>query len=517
MPKHLDEAGRVLSKKNEALFRAAVASIEEILGALPEAADPTAGAAPTKPGAASAKPDPAAAKAKMVAAAKAMKAAESLQDVAEAMLRQSDSVDGYRQLLRKAIGETMADPMYPEREPYVWLRDIFDEACVYEKDGTLYQRSYTIDKTGDTPRAIVGDAVEVELCYVPVQRQASAVEAATHLDDETEFTESSEIALVEKAVRSDGTATIKLIDPGWGSSGYYPANVLERDGPKVFPAGTKMFANHPTPAEEAQRPERTIEDLVAVLTTGAKWEAAGQDGPGLYAEARVMKGWQADINDLATDIGVSIRALGKARPGEAEGRKGPIIEALVAAKSVDFVTDAGRGGKVLSLREAAAQRHQSTAPAKEEEPMPLSETEGKALQASVATLTESVTTLQTENARLREAQILTEARSFVVANMPKTVPALTQARLIESLSQNPPIKDGALDKAAYATQITEAVKAEVDYLAKVTGSGQVRDMGLAEAVTEPKPEEVQASLTESFKTLGLGDTGAEIAAKGRAQ
>ena len=52
------------------------------------------------------------------------------------------------------------------------------------------------------------------------------------------------VPLVEKAIRRDGTIALKLIKAGWGSSGYYPASVLERDGPAVFPAKTQMFWDH---------------------------------------------------------------------------------------------------------------------------------------------------------------------------------------------------------------------------------------------------------------------------------
>jgi hypothetical protein len=57
------------------------------------------------------------------------------------------------------------------------------------------------------------------------------------------------VPLLEQAVRRDGTIPLKLIQPGWGSSGYYSAEVLERDGPKVFPLGTQMFWNHATQSE----------------------------------------------------------------------------------------------------------------------------------------------------------------------------------------------------------------------------------------------------------------------------
>ena len=66
---------------------------------------------------------------------------------------------------------------------------------------------------------------------------------------------------------------------GRGTSGYYPAEVLERDGPKVFPAGTKNFWNHQTDAEEAARPEGDLRDLASVLTEDAHFENNGPTGP----------------------------------------------------------------------------------------------------------------------------------------------------------------------------------------------------------------------------------------------
>ena len=67
------------------------------------------------------------------------------------------------------------------------------------------------------------------------------------------------IDLGEAAVRSDGTAAIKLITPGWGSSGYYSPAVLEAAGTdRVFPRGTQMFLDHPGSTERPDRPERSV-------------------------------------------------------------------------------------------------------------------------------------------------------------------------------------------------------------------------------------------------------------------
>src|SRR5690554_7670050 len=61
-----------------------------------------------------------------------------------------------------------------------------------------------------------------------------------------------------KATESKGIWRIKLIEGDvHGSSGYYPASVLERDGATAFPAGTHIYLDHPTWEEDWQRPERS--------------------------------------------------------------------------------------------------------------------------------------------------------------------------------------------------------------------------------------------------------------------
>jgi hypothetical protein len=50
---------------------------------------------------------------------------------------------------------------------------------------------------------------------------------------------------------------------------------------------------------------------------------------------------------------MSIRAKGKARKGMIDGVEMPIIESIDKALSVDYVTLAGRGGKVIDMVESA--------------------------------------------------------------------------------------------------------------------------------------------------------------------
>ena len=64
--------------------------------------------------------------------------------------------------------------------------------------------------------------------------------------------------LLEATTAADGTTRrkIQIITPGWGSSGYYSAEVLqEAAANKVIPAGTHMYLNHASESERTDRPE----------------------------------------------------------------------------------------------------------------------------------------------------------------------------------------------------------------------------------------------------------------------
>jgi hypothetical protein len=133
----------------------------------------------------------------------------------------------------------------------------------------------------------------------------------------------------------------------WGASGYYSRKVLERDA-AVFGPGTLMYFDHPTPAEEADRPERSVRDLAAKIVSTPKYE-----GDGLYADIEVFAHAAPIVEALADSIGLSIRAAGTAEYGEAAGRSGMIVTSLTEGYSVDFVTQAGAGGRLVALLESA--------------------------------------------------------------------------------------------------------------------------------------------------------------------
>lgn len=392
------------------------------------------------------------------------------------------SHDQIRDLLHTALVDTGADD--------AWIRDVYDAWLVYsDHTGSKhFKRTYMIDN--ETGAVTLGDAVEVigQMTWTPV--------------DEAAIIEAECIPLVEKAVREDGTIPVKIIQPGWGTSGYYPPDVLERDGPKTFTKGLHMYWNHPTESEARERPERNLSDLAATLATDAVYRADGPAGPGLYADAQVFGPYREAIDELASHIGVSICAVGRAKTGEAEGRKGPVIEEITAARSVDFVTVPGAGGQVLELFEAAGRK-----PTPRKESDTVTEQEAQELRNTNAAL-------QAEVTRLKEAIVLREAKSYVDEVLAGIeMPAMTRTRLAQGLAAKPALKeDGTLDRNAYKAQIEEAANAELKYLAEAAGgSGRITGMGPSQTAGD----DGQAALVEAFKRAGLSDEQAAFAAAGR--
>ncbi len=339
------------------------------------------------------------------------------------------------------------------------------------------------------------------------------VASLVHKIEEGDLLEGEIVPLVEKAMRPDGTIPVKIIQPGWGSSGYYSPEVLRRDGPAVFPSGTQMFWNHPTAREESDRPEGDLRDLAGEFVSDPRYldEGEAPAGPGLYADAKVLPPFSESIDELAPSIGLSIRGYGLSKPGEAEGRKGPIVTKLTAGRSVDFVTQAGAGGRILELFENARDR------ARLERPKEGNMADEKELQEA----TEALRAEREKTARLMEQAVLRQARDVateVLAEV-KSLPDITRTRLIESVSTNPPVTDsGELDTKAYTERIAQAIKAEADYLAKITGSGKVTGMGGTDgdpAAESGKPEEIQDRMEKGFAAIGLDESTAKLAAAGR--
>ena len=318
--------------------------------------------------------------------------------------------------------------------------------------------------------------------------------------------------LIEKA--NNGRVLVRIIAPGWGASGYYSAEVLRRDGPKVFQAGTQMYLNHPTAMEEKERPERDVRDLAGKLVSDAQWI-----DDGLYAEAEYYGNHRELIGSIREDLDVSIRAWGKHSDGEAEGRKGRIVDELISVESIDFVTRAGARGKIVRLMESAQPEKVKRGKVKPEELTALQERLARLEElneAHVSTKNELEAALQDE----RRARLLTEARAFVGEKLAAAnLPPLVHSRLSRELEHRIAYTDdgAAVAYAEFSKRVKEAVTGAWAELAEAAPSGIIRGMGSTGVQgKEPTAEDYINQLESSFIESGMTAERARIAARGGA-
>lgn len=157
--------------------------------------------------------------------------------------------------------------------------------------------------------------------------------------------------LLAEATGTPGRFKVRVISAGTGSSGHYPAatirDAVER---KVWAKGQHVYMDHPGVAEQDDRPERTLRDLVGVIDEDAVWDETSEAAD---AVVKVYSPYRPLLEEMADDIGLSIRAWAESVMGEVNGEPMPIITRLTEGLSVDFVTHAGRGGRVLEVLESA--------------------------------------------------------------------------------------------------------------------------------------------------------------------
>ena len=289
-------------------------------------------------------------------------------------------------------------------------------------------------------------------------------------------------AIVLKEAKAD--YEIKLIAPGEGSSAFYPAEVLKRDGPKVFKAGTHVYLNHPTAAEESARPEGDVKNLAGVLSSDAVYNESHAKGPGLYGRMKVFADHAQTVEEKAPHVGMSIRASGIAESGTKKNGK-PVLKELTSAESVDVVTRAGAGGMILT--ESAATNPQE---------VEMTETEVKKLIESAV----KVATAPLEARALRGDAML--AASQIIG--PMSLHEAAKARVLDVVTREGaiPMKDGKLDADAFRTLVVAEAQREGEYLSRITGGGRVIGMGSGVPVhqmTEADQEKERKRLKEARK------------------
>jgi hypothetical protein len=288
--------------------------------------------------------------------------------------------------------------------------------------------------------------------------------------------------------KAKGIWRIQLIEADvQGSSGYYPAEVLERDGAKAFPKGTHIYLDHPTWREEEELPERSVDRLAAVQLEDAYY-ADGKDGHGLFARVSVRPD-QRERFEWWTEnaaVGMSIRALGMKEFNEATAREE--VTELVRGQSVDVVTRAGAGGRLIEMTESARQSAGATSI--------FSESDKSLLQQLVQTNKELVDSNKSLAKRVSELEEKAGTKERPKAD---EVVGLTNGQLFAKLN------DAGLP-SMLATQIADGYTAGADVDAQIEQAKALTDeiaKGLAPTETTETTEPVAAEKVEE-SNRGIG-------------
>lgn len=198
----------------------------------------------------------------------------------------------------------------------------------------------------------------------------------------------------------------------------------------------------------------------------AKWMENGHDGPGLYSTAKVFSDYADRVKEMGPHIGLSIRAGGD-RDESAKGPDGKprVITALRNAASVDFVTKAGRDGKIFTESETT----------REGDDMDKNEVQ--------ALIRESLAPLQSENKSLREMLAAVRAPTLINEHLRDIrLPDPIKAKIVESLAcAIPTDAAGQVDQAKLKTAIEAKVNEWAELLPQL---GYVAPAALGKRMTE---------------------------------
>ncbi len=404
----------------------------------------------------------------------------------------------------------------------VWVVDVFPDHVVVRTNDHYYRVELAV-----TDEAVTfGDRVawqEVKLDYVPVlTSQPGQADETLAADTETATTSEA----VEESLRldirlpfqeakkgADGLLDgVIVVEGASANKNVYTAAALA-SGVNIFD-GALMFADHPTAVEEAQRPERSVRDVVGrVVSPYLGQTESGK--PALRAKFKISEAEAALKTKIEEGIlgDLSLRAFGQGKRDKATGNF--VVETFQPNPftSVDVVTIAAAGGGIEALAES--QRAALTQAvlkgvtaedlARERPDLVQESVEVKQLKEAQDVKLEEVqadnTRLLEENTRLFRELRETQADTQIAEAIRKAggLPQVTLARITERTAA---LKDAFSTHGSPQTleQFREAVAALVEaeraYLAQVTPNGAVTGL-----TRQGEGAPVEDILTEAFKDI----------------
>ena len=294
---------------------------------------------------------------------------------------------------------------------------------------------------------------------------------------ETEIVESASVDFVnllnvEEADAQEGVLPIRILGPGWGTSGFYSPELLTTSAKEGAFDNAHMHWDHIT---QGERPERSaLKWAGSILEGSTEYQVNGSDGPGVYGKAFVFPHWRKAVESMKDHIGLSIIGKGQSKYGSVEGRSGPLFRSL-AVRDVDLVTRPGAGGKIAKqfqgFKESKPDTSTDTDAEESESDMPDKDKETSESTPAVETVVQEA--LKKSDAKwearfktLEESQrkggFLAQARGVVSGS---GLPKVAADRVMATLETDIRLAEESADPSKIAR---EAVEAELKYIESFT-------------------------------------------------
>lgn len=306
-----------------------------------------------------------------------------------------------------------------------------------------------------------------------------------------------------------GELVVTFIKPGLNSSGkrYYPKETIATGITEGLFTGLKMFVNHASLQELSQRPERSLTEWVSTVKESWVDPATGNGKAKIKVVQTWFKNFLKDLQEAGAlpDIGLSIFATGRVKPGTIQGKSTSIVEKFQSAMSIDWVTEPGAGGRVDAIWEShqpmmikeqelnmlnSMKLEDALKEIRESRPDILeavrgefaatqqTEAEKAAEAAAKKAQDDRITALEAElkeskdsSAAEKAARVKAEYQNMVQEALKEAkLPDLAKSRIAQFLAEPVLKEDGEVDETKVKESVSTAVKAEEEYMAALIKS-----------------------------------------------
>lgn len=379
-----------------------------------------------------------------------------------------------------------------------YLCYVFPDYCVVDYNGDFY----TLDYTDDGEEIELSNPKQADMQFVAKESAARNEKVRRHTRVNMDFgLDTASVREVDAKDRKE--VVLVLIEAGknFSKKRYYPKETLKEAAP-LF-AGLKMYLDHPTPAEEREKPERSLASWVSTIE-----ESWYEDGK-IMGRAKVHNDdfWKKLKEDevFRNNVAVSINASGKLYERDIDGVMMQVVEAITNPKSVDWVTEPGARGRVEYILESEKRKEREgditmlktiTLEEVQKDRPDLIEAVKKLLEADTKKAVEVAVKEaieahdkkikeDAEKSKLKESQTNKIKQLVGAAKLPKSaIERVCEKLLAESFA----------DDAAIEKRVKEAVEAELKYIAEVGG----KKIGVATGAGS-ETSDVNETVTKGFE------------------